>query len=127
MKKFDVNVSSVLHGFAGYFECVLYKEVSISINPQSHSKGKAMQSRDIFRLSHLIRDADLFFVVSGMFSWFPIFFPLKTPVKLRQGDEVELHFWRINNDKRVWYEWCITKPVPVPVHNPNGRSHEIGL
>ena len=63
----------------------------------------------------------------GMFSWFPIFFPLKTPVKLRPGDDVELHFWRVNNGKNVWYEWAISKPVSVPIHNPNGRSYTIGL
>ena len=58
---------------------------------------------------------------------FPIFFPLKAPVKLSKNDEVELHFWRLNNTKQVWYEWCITKPVAVPIHNPNGRSYTIGL
>ena len=28
---------------------------------------------------------------------------------------------------QVWYEWCITKPVPIHVHNPGGRSYTIGL
>lgn len=98
---FDIDMDSELHGFGGYFECTLYKDVMISINPATHSKG--------------------------MFSWFPIFFPLKAPVKLFKGNEVELHFWRLNNSKQVWYEWCVTKPVPVPIHNPNGRSYTIGL
>ena len=62
-----------------------------------------------------------------MFSWFPIFFPMATPVRVRQGDEIELHFWRINNGKNVWYEWTITKPVSLPIHNSNGRSYTIGL
>ena len=66
-------------------------------------------------------------LTSDMFSWFPIFFPLENPVKLLKDQEVELHFWRLNNGKEVWYEWCITKPVGVPVHNPNGRSYTIGL
>ena len=44
-------MDSVLHGFGGYFECTLYKDIMISINPATHSKG--------------------------MFSWFPIFFPLR--------------------------------------------------
>ena len=101
MKKFKIDMDSELHGFGGYFECTLYKDVMISINPETHSRG--------------------------MFSWFPIFFPLCTPIKLSQGDELELHFWRINNAKQVWYEWCITKPVAVPIHNPTGRSYTIGL
>jgi len=100
-KHFRVTMDSVLHGFGGYFECQLYKDVMISINPATHSKG--------------------------MFSWFPIFFPLSSPVHLRQGDEVELNFWRMTNAKHVWYEWNITKPLPLPIHNPNGRSYEIGL
>eukprot|EP00096_Caligus_rogercresseyi_P011740 TRINITY_DN4721_c0_g1_i1.p1 TRINITY_DN4721_c0_g1~~TRINITY_DN4721_c0_g1_i1.p1 ORF type:complete len:624 (+),score=187.06 TRINITY_DN4721_c0_g1_i1:30-1874(+) len=101
VKSFNISHDSELHGFGGYFECVLYKDVNISILPSTHSKG--------------------------MFSWFPIFFPLRSPVKLRKGDDVELHFWRINNGKNVWYEWCLSKPTPGPVHNPLGRSYTIGL
>lgn len=101
IKSFDITMDAVLHGFGGYFECVLYKDVMISINPPTHSKG--------------------------MFSWFPIFFPLRTPVRLTKGQALDLNFWRFNNGKHVWYEWCITKPVAQPVLNPNGRSYTIGL
>ena len=48
---FDIKNSGILHGIAGYFEAVLYKDVLMSILPETHSEG--------------------------MFSWFPIFFPLK--------------------------------------------------
>ena len=81
-------------------------------------------------IAHKIREniwMIIIFSFLGMFSWFPIFFPLRNPVKLKKGDDVELHFWRLNNGKQVWYEWCITKPVAVPIHNPNGRSYTIGL
>lgn len=98
---FKVDDDCVLNGFAGYFECVLYRDVVISTNPDTHSKG--------------------------MFSWFPLFFPLRYPVQCSRGSEVELHFWRINNSKTVWYEWTIAKPVPMSIHNPNGRSYTIGL
>ena len=30
----------VLHGFGGYFECTLYKDIMISILPSTHSKGE---------------------------------------------------------------------------------------
>jgi len=100
-RTFTVTMDSVLHGFGGYFECTLYKDIMISINPATHSQG--------------------------MFSWFPIFFPLNTPVQLEKGQEVEANFWRMTNTKHVWYEWNITRPVPLPIHNPNGRSYEIGL
>ncbi|KAJ1523643.1 hypothetical protein ONE63_001486 [Megalurothrips usitatus] len=99
--QFKIRQNGVLHGFSGYFETILYQDVMLSINPATHSPG--------------------------MFSWFPIFFPIKEPLHLKEGDVLEVNFWRLNNSKNVWYEWCITKPVPGPVHNPNGRSYTIGL
>lgn len=60
MLTFDVEVDSVLHGFSGYFDTVLYadkekdKDILLSIVPETHSRG--------------------------MFSWFPIFFPIKVSV-----------------------------------------------
>ncbi|XP_015598235.1 protein arginine N-methyltransferase 5 isoform X2 [Cephus cinctus] len=101
VKKFTVRQNSVLHGFSGYFDAVLYDTVKLSIEPNSHS--------------------------TGMFSWFPIFFPIKEPVQLKTGDEIEIHFWRRCSTKNVWYEWCLSKPICGSVHNPNGRSSTIGL
>ncbi|RZF45255.1 hypothetical protein LSTR_LSTR015088 [Laodelphax striatellus] len=48
---FDVKTTSILHGFSGYFSTVLYKDTTLSIHPDTHSPG--------------------------MFSWFPIYFPIK--------------------------------------------------
>ena len=86
-----------------------------------------------------------------MFSWFPILFPLREPVQLKADDEIVLHFWRNVSTKHVWYvlanqhlnskdvfiigmrkkfhryEWALSSPTTVAVHNPNGRSYEIGL
>ncbi|XP_065210237.1 protein arginine N-methyltransferase 5 [Planococcus citri] len=98
---FEIDQDSVLHGFSGFFDTVLYKDVILSIVPETYSEG--------------------------MFSWFPIFFPIKEPVQLRKGDKVEVSFWRLHNDKIVWYEWLVSAPVSLPVHNPNGRSYFIGL
>jgi len=98
---FNIIADSVLHGFGGYFECTLYKEIMISILPSTHSPG--------------------------MFSWFPILFPLKEPVQLKKNDKVELHFWRNVSAKHVWYEWALSSPLIVATHNHNGRSYEIGL
>ncbi|KAF4522873.1 hypothetical protein B566_EDAN012808 [Ephemera danica] len=99
--QFSIKQNCVLHGFSGYFSTVLYKHISLSIEPDTHSPG--------------------------MFSWFPIFFPIKEPVHLRAGDELCVHFWRVCSSKSVWYEWCVSSPVPVSVHNPAGRSYSIGL
>ena len=45
---------AMMHGFAGYFDAELYKDVHLSIFPPTHTPN--------------------------MFSWFPIYFPLRTPV-----------------------------------------------
>lgn len=99
--KFKTCGNSILHGFGGYFECTLYKNIMISILPATHNPG--------------------------MFSWFPIFFPLREPIQVKKDEEILLHFWRLVSKKSVWYEWAVSSPVTAPVHNPNGRSYEIGL
>lgn len=65
--------------------------------------------------------------VQGMFSWFPLYFPLRTPVLLKPGDTASAHLWRCTSSTKVWYEWALTSPAPSPIHNPNGRSYWIGL
>nr|CAG4651639.1 EOG090X028A [Triops cancriformis] len=101
VKHFVALEDGVLHGLAGYFEAVLYKDVTLSINPATHSPG--------------------------MFSWFPILFPIKDPIFVKKNDAIEVRFWRLVNRTSVWYEWCITQPQPSPIHNPCGRSYTIGL
>jgi len=98
--EFDMEVDSLVHGFAGYFHCDLYADISVSINPDTFSEG--------------------------MFSWFPIYFPLRTPVLIKTGQTLKSHWWRCSNEKKVWYEWAVTAPTPQPVHNPGGRSYYIG-
>lgn len=102
-RKLTVTIpyDTVLHGFAGYFRCALYKDVEISIEPSTHSPG--------------------------MFSWFPIFFPLQRPIPLNKGCTLEAGFWRCCNEQKVWYEWAILSPQESYFHNVNGRSYTIGL
>ena len=92
---------AALHGFAGYFECSLYKDVTLNTHPPTHTPN--------------------------MFSWFPIFFPLREPVYVPAGATVEAHMWRCCATHKVWYEWGITAPAPGPVHNICGRSYYVGL
>ncbi|KAM4637181.1 protein arginine N-methyltransferase 5-like isoform 2-T2 [Amazona ochrocephala] len=98
---FRVEGNAVLHGFAGYFETALYGDITLSIRPETHSPG--------------------------MFSWFPIFFPIKQPLPIKAGEEVTVAFWRCSTPKKVWYEWAVTGPAPSALHNPGGRSYTIGL
>ncbi|GMY17782.1 protein arginine N-methyltransferase 1.5 isoform X1 [Fagus crenata] len=93
--------STLVHGFAGYFDATLYKDVHLGIEPST--------------------------ATPNMFSWFAIFFPLRTPVFLHAGSSLEVHFWRCCGPTKVWYEWGVTSPCQSPIHNSNGRSYWVGL
>ncbi|RLU15326.1 hypothetical protein DMN91_012320 [Ooceraea biroi] len=56
---FPVEQNCSLHGFSGYFTAILYKNIALSIEPSTYS--------------------------TDMFSWFPLFFPLK--VRRNRGDD----------------------------------------
>jgi protein arginine N-methyltransferase 5 len=56
---FYIPHAGILHGFAGYFEAVLYGNVGLSIHPER-------------------KDA----VSKDMLSWFPLFFPIKVCFQL---------------------------------------------
>eukprot|EP00879_Flechtneria_rotunda_P029089 GHRR01031354.1.p1 GENE.GHRR01031354.1~~GHRR01031354.1.p1 ORF type:complete len:118 (+),score=9.42 GHRR01031354.1:196-549(+) len=64
---------------------------------------------------------------SNMFSWFPIFFPLREPMMLPAGADVVAHMWRGCGKHKVWYEWAVSEPAITPIHNPSGRSYWVGL
>lgn len=98
---FNIPQDCVLHGFAGYFDTVLYKDVRLSIVPETFSEG--------------------------MFSWFPAFFPLINPILLRQGEELQVNFWRFSDKHKVWYEWCVAKPYQSNIHNINGCMYSMSL
>ncbi|KAI8980873.1 PRMT5 arginine-N-methyltransferase-domain-containing protein [Pilobolus umbonatus] len=106
--EFDVDHDTVMHGIAGYFESVLYKDVMISIRPETHSPG--------------------------MFSWFPIFFPIRTPIQVPRGSTVIVDYWRLTDTKKVWYEWSVVvknkqgeNTAITAIHNVGGRSSWVGL
>ena len=81
----------VCHGLAGYFETTLYSSqtadvpiIELSTNP----------------VTMAAKSADLI-------SWFPIFFPLKTPLTFPDESELVVSMWRMTDDRKVWYEWLI--------------------
>lgn len=108
----------MVHGLAGYFDATLFGDVHISILPATHSPG--------------------------MFSWFPIWFPLRTPVAVAAGAvrrrlslrshslcfagaTIEVQMWRFVDERRMHYEYCLTAPTATPIHNVNARSYFVGL
>jgi protein arginine N-methyltransferase 5 len=109
----EVGAGITIHGLSGSFDSLLYKseteedEEHISIAPQTFSVG--------------------------MFSWFPLFFPLRDPVFLPPGCKAGVNIWRLADGKKIWYEWSVDVTrdgvlvSSTPVHNPNGRSYQVGL
>ncbi|KAK5085172.1 hypothetical protein LTR05_004451 [Lithohypha guttulata] len=81
---FPITNPGTCHGLAGYFETVLYPGVELSTNPLTMEDKSA-----------------------GMISWFPIYFPFKSPVFLAEGAVCEVSMWRMTDDRKVWYEWCM--------------------
>ncbi|KAL0372016.1 UNVERIFIED_CONTAM: protein arginine N-methyltransferase 1.5 [Sesamum calycinum] len=73
--------STLIHGFAGYFDATLYKDVHLGIEPST--------------------------ATPNMFSWFPIFFPLRTPICVQPGTPLEVHFWRCCGSTKVPYSLLI--------------------
>jgi len=103
---FDIQTANILYGFAGYFESRLYKDVFISIYPPTYS--------------------------IGMFSWFPLYFPIHNPVYIPKNSKIKVHFWRNVSEEqhKVWYEWSFedvnrTSGIGSLIHNPGGRSSNI--
>lgn len=99
----DVGVAAVCHGLAGYFDAQLYKDVRLSIYPPTHTPD--------------------------MFSWFPIYFPLRHPFRVGPDGRIDVSLWRCVSEKKVWYEWAVYCPgvMHSAVHNPNARSYYVGL
>lgn len=105
---FHVDLKAAVHGFAGYFEAVLYKDITLSIKPGSET--------------------------DGMVSWFPIWFPLAQPLNLVDACDLDVSFWRATDGRRVWYEWVAESHLTVsrsaatkrirlastPLHNSGG-------
>lgn len=96
---FTAKIDCVLHGYSGYFDTILYKEVTLSIHPMNHTPG--------------------------LISWFAIYFPISDPQQLKAGDEIEVNFWRCENNRKVWYEWNTSQPKQTHIHNLKGRACSI--
>ncbi|KAF3483168.1 arginine N-methyltransferase HSL7 [Arthroderma uncinatum] len=81
---FPCSVGGTCHGLGGYFETVLYGDVELSTNPLTMDA----KSKD-------------------MISWFPIYFPLKSPIYVSENSDIVLTMFRQTDDRKVWYEWMV--------------------
>ncbi|XP_022667185.1 protein arginine N-methyltransferase 5-like isoform X2 [Varroa jacobsoni] len=98
---FKSKSSCTFHGFAGYFDCVLYKDIIISIEPSTHTPE--------------------------MNSWFPMYIPISDPQPVKKGETITATFWRKTSSTKVWYQWLVTSPYQSVMHNVGGRCSNIGL
>jgi protein arginine N-methyltransferase 5 len=115
-----------IHGFLGSFHSVLYE------SPSDKSSVGKIKQKSRKRLS-VISIAPKSFSV-GMFSWFPLYFPLKQPLCVPEGGTVNCSVWRRSGGGRVWYEWCAEVVdnngniwSTSSIHNPGGRSYFVRL
>ncbi|KAH7648297.1 Hs17p [Cryptosporidium bovis] len=98
---FISKTDSILHGFKGYFECNLYNEIGFT------------NSRNNF--------------TEGLISWFDFYFPINTPIRVKKGDKIDFSIWRKSTKYKVWYEWLVTNPSIVQIHNSNGKGYHMNL
>lgn len=103
---FAVRDAATLHGFSGYFEAHLYGRVQLSTVP-----GRASPN---------------------MFSWFPMYFPIQTPLPVAAGASVTATVWRCIDARRMWYEWAAevrgaggASVLSTHIHNAGGRSYYV--
>ncbi|XP_073223968.1 protein arginine N-methyltransferase 1.5-like isoform X1 [Cicer arietinum] len=94
--QFVIPESAVVHGFAGYFDATLYKDVHLGTEPTK--------------------------ATPGVITWDDHYFPLREPICVHRGSTLEVNFWRCCDYTKVWYEWCVTSPSPSLVHNCNARA-----
>ncbi|KAL2315735.1 Protein arginine N-methyltransferase skb1 [Schizosaccharomyces pombe] len=113
--RFQASSPGILHGFAGYFEATLYKDISLSIMPAT------MEAKS-----------------PDMFSWFPIYMPIKKPMYVPENSQLEFHMWRLTDGMRVWFEWCANaylvlrngsqiKLSSTEVHNISGKAFSCNM
>ncbi|KAA0200429.1 Protein arginine N-methyltransferase, partial [Fasciolopsis buskii] len=98
---FPIKHEAVVHGFAGYFEAVLFDDITLSTHPERHSPQ--------------------------MVSWFPLAIPIERPQHILAGENVKIHLWRVVDSHHVWYEWALTEPRPSRIHNAAGQAYKIAL
>jgi protein arginine N-methyltransferase 5 len=100
--QFTAKLDCVLHGFTGYFTSKLFKDIQLSIHPESHTPG--------------------------MFSWYSIIFPLPTPCRLTKDEKFTLSIWRrVEANVKVWYEYGLQNQSSRQFINTEGWADTISL
>lgn len=95
---FYIPQAGVCHGLAGYFEAHLFGNVMLSIFPDAGRSNANMQS------------------------WFPMFFPFRTPLYVPAQSELDVHMWRLTDNTSVWYEWSAEAHILLDAAPANANN-----
>ncbi|KAL8763025.1 MAG: hypothetical protein Q9194_007433 [Teloschistes cf. exilis] len=102
---FPIPHRAACHGLAGYFEAVLYADIRLSTNPLTAEK----------------------YGCGSMGSWFPIFFPLKTPIYTPDASALTVTIRRVTDARKVWYEWVVESFCYPPPPLESGKNLKVRL
>lgn len=94
---FKIRNKTVVHGLAGYFTARLYKDICLSIKPDTHTVD--------------------------LISWFPLFFPLEQAMYLTDDTELEVSMERQCSQGSVWYSWSLESFIFLVV--PGKHSDDV--
>ncbi|KAL6719542.1 hypothetical protein ACLMJK_003783 [Lecanora helva] len=107
---YNLRDRSVCHGLAGYFEAVLYPAVTLGGEAAAHmpslpgNEGVEGTYSAVELSTNPVTMAEK---SAGMMSWFPMFFPLKTPLHTPDFSTLTVTMFRKTDGRKVWYEWCV--------------------
>jgi len=123
------NGPFTVHGFLGTFTADLFIDP-----PQSKTNldgiADATANDNIVQISIAPSNFS-----EKMFSWFPLFFPLRSPLLVPAGATLSFSIWRRveKSENKVWYEWAARVHRNeellgvTPIHNLNGRSYYVSM
>ena len=163
----DVNVATLtkqntasvptpitIHGFLGTFTADLFDEQHPSVLNLMGLDPTAASSQGGNPPTQISTAPSNF--SKEMFSWFPLYFPLREPLSIPAGGSLGVSIWRrtdsangysqpapvsgspgatagVTPHHRVWYEWCakVHRGGEIlgvsTIHNPNGRSYHVSM
>ncbi|KAF3191033.1 methyltransferase protein [Orbilia oligospora] len=87
---FPIPRRGVIHGIAGYFECILYENANGTAIVELSTRPDTIDAKS-----------------KDMISWFAIYFPLRTPMPVPDDSEAQVSFWRHTDGRKVWYDWMV--------------------
>ncbi|KAF3217196.1 methyltransferase protein [Orbilia oligospora] len=81
---FPIPRRGVIHGIAGYFECILYENANGTAIVELSTRPDTIDAKS-----------------KDMISWFAIYFPLRTPMPVPDDSEAQVSFWRHTDGRKV--------------------------